>query len=274
MKRIASLPALAALFVVGTTVGVVGLLPAAAFAVSSTSTSLASSSGSTSSGSATPGSSTPSSSSNQPSNPTCTPGVFAQAKQLVATELAGRVSQLDQLSTEIANTSDHLTSSDRQTLQNDVENFELPGIEALQPEVQTATTCAELRSDAHSMVFTYRVYMVMTPQTHLTIVADDETYIEGLLSNLESTISSALNDSNANSTNLSAAQNAFGQFQSEVSSAQSSIGGLSAQLLAQTPAEAPGNWEFFVQARTTLTAARNDLHSAYADALEIKTDLG
>jgi len=252
------LPGLLAVGVVAATVAAVPGTATAAPAATTTTTTTTTTAGATTA---------------PPSNPSCTPALLSEAQQQVEADLSGRVAQLQALQTAADNSANHLSASDRGTLQNDITTVELPGIQALQTQAQQDTTCAALRQTAHAMVFTYRVYMVMTPQTHLTIVADDETYIEGLLSNLESTISSALNDSNANSTNLSAAQNAFGQFQSEVSSAQSSIGGLSAQLLAQTPAEAPGNWEFFVQARTTLTAARNDLHSAYADALEIKTDL-
>src|SRR5271167_1079387 len=36
-------------------------------------------------------------------------------------------------------------------------------------------TCAQVRSFAHTMVFSHRVYLVMTPQTHLTIAADDDS---------------------------------------------------------------------------------------------------
>ncbi len=56
----------------------------------------------------------------------------------------------------------------------------------------SATTCAGLRAVARSMVYNYRVYVVMTPQTHLTVVLDDETYIEGVLVNLEPQIATAI----------------------------------------------------------------------------------
>ena len=42
------------------------------------------------------------------------------------------------------------------------------------------------------MVYNYRVYVVMTPQTHLTVVIDDETSIEGVLVNLEPQIATAI----------------------------------------------------------------------------------
>jgi hypothetical protein len=270
MKRLASNRALAVVLMLGSTAGVTALLPTAAFAAPSTS--IAHSLTSTSQGT-TPTRQRSSPNAGQPSDPQCTPSLFTQAQQLVEAELSGRVTQLNDLANEVANTSNHLTSSDRQTLQDQINDFELPGIEALQPQVGQAVTCAQLRTDAHSMVFTYRVYIVMTPQTHLTIAGDDETYIEGLLMNVESTISSAVNRSTTNGSNLSAAQAAFKDLLSQVSQAQTATNGLSAQVLAQTPAGAPGNWQFFLQARTSLTNARTDLHAAYADALQIKADL-
>ena len=257
-----------------TAVAVITMLPSAAAASGrkqeSTTTTEESTSTPQASTSTTVGST---SSANAPSNPACTPSVFAQAQQLVQTELTGRIVQLQQLSSEVANTANYLTPSDRQALENDIDGFELPGIEALKTQTEQATTCAQLRDDAHSMVFTYRVYLVMTPQTHLTIVADNETDIENLLSSLEPTINSAIEKAQTNGANVSGSEVAFKELKTLVAAAQDETSGLSAQLLAQTPAGSPGNWQVFLQARTNLTTAHNDLHSAYADALQVKADL-
>jgi hypothetical protein len=239
----------------GMVTGLIALSPSAAFA--------------------TPGSTTPGSvsGSNQPSNPLCTPTIFAKAQQQVEMALSGRVTQLDTLLSAVNDTSNHLTPADRQTLQNDISDVELPGIEGLQPQVQQATTCAQLRAAAHSMVLTYRVYVVMTPQTHLAIVADREIYIEGLFANLEPTIASAIQNAQGHGKNVTAAEAAYSDLQGQVSAAQNATNGLSAQVLAQTPQGAPGNWQVFLAARTSVTIARNDLHTAYADAMQVKTDL-
>jgi hypothetical protein len=244
-----------AVVLAGTVAGLIAVSPSAAFAAP---------------GSTTPGSPAPS---NQPSNPQCTPTIFTQAQQQVETALSGRVTQLNTLLSAVTDTSNHLTSTDSQTLQNDISTVELPGIQGLQPLVQQATTCAQLRKAAHSMVLTYRVYMVMTPQTHLTIDADRETYVEGLFVNLEPTISTAISNAQAHGKNVTAAQAAFNDLQSQVTAAQSETNGLSTQLLAQTPQEAPGNWQVFLAARTSLTNAHNDLHAAYKDAMQVKADL-
>ena len=58
-----------------------------------------------------------------------------------------------------------------------------------------------------------------------------------------------------------------------MSSASAAVAGQSATLVAQTPSGAPGNWSVFLTARTNATNARNDLRSAFADLLEIRSDL-
>jgi hypothetical protein len=217
-----------------------------------------------------PGSTTPTT---QASNPPCTPAVFGQAQQRVEADLAGRVTQLNALSAAVDNTVNKLTAGDRQTLQNDITNVELPGIEALQAPVPQDTTCPELRIAARSMVFDYRVYVVMTPQTHLTIVIDEETSIEGVFVNLEPQVASAISSAQAHGKNVTAAQAAFDDLKSQVTAAQGDTNGQSALVLAQTPPGFPGNWPVFLAARTNATNAHNDLHTAYGDVQQIRSDL-
>jgi hypothetical protein len=243
---------------------VVLAVPTAAFArpLSATTTSV------------TTAASSPSSATTAPtSSPLCTPAVFSQAQQRVEAALSARVTQLNALASAAGSTANHLTTGDRQTLSNDINTVDLPGIQALQPQAQQATTCPQLRAVAHSMVFTYRVYMVMTPQTHLTIVADDESYVEGVFVNLESTIAQAIQNAQAHGKNTTAAQAAFTDLKNQVASAQSETAGQSATVLAQTPAGAPGNWQVFLGARTNLVNAHSDLHTAYTDAQQIRADL-
>jgi len=117
------------------------------------------------------------------------------------------------------------------------------------------------------------VYVVMTPQTHLTIVSDDETYIEGVFTNLEPTIATAIQNAQNGGKNVTAAQAAFTDLKSQVAAAQAETTGQSASLLAQTPTGYPGNWQVFLAARTNATNAHTDLRAAYADAEKNKTDL-
>jgi hypothetical protein len=220
-----------------------------------------------------PSSSPQPSGSGQPSNPACTPSVFSQAQQKVEADLAGRVTQLDNLLTQVNQPSGHLSPGDKQTLENDISGFELPGIQGLQAQVQQDTTCAQLWAAAHSMVFDYRVYVVMTPQTDLTIAADDETFCEGRFVALEPVLAAAIQNAKAHGKDVTAAETAFDDLKSQVTTAQSETNGLSAQMLAQTPHGYPANAQVFLGARTSEFNARNDLHVAYTDAEQIRADL-
>jgi len=240
----------------GIMAGLVAVAPTAAFADSSTTT--------------TAGNTTPTT---QASNPLCTPATFSQAQQRVETALSARVTRLNALLGAVDNTANKLTDADRQALQNDISTVELPGIQALEPQAQQATTCPQLRSVARAMVFNFRVYVVMTPQVHLTIVADTESAIETTVAGLEPTIQAAIQNAQEHGKNVSGAEAAFADLQSKVSAAQSSTSGVAAQVLAQTPQGYPVNWPVFLTARTNLTNARTDLHAAYADAQQIKKDL-
>ncbi len=242
----------------GVAVGLAATAPGVAYATPSTTSTTSSVS---SAGSA------------QPSNPICTPSAFSASQQQVEAELTGRVTQLNALLSEVNNTANHLTTSDRQTLATDISTVELPGIQGLLTHVQQDTICLELRADARAMVLDYRVYMVMTPQTHLTIVADDETSIEGVFESYVPTITAAIQRAQALGHDVTAAQNAFTDMSDQVTAAQTATTGLDVQLLAQTPQGAPGNWQVFLAARTSVTNARDDLRAAYADAQQIKADL-
>ena len=215
----------------------------------------------------------PSSSTGQPSDPACSSSTFSQAQQRLEAELSARVTRLDDLLAKVNDPSGHLTPADKQALHDDISGFELPGIKALQAQVPQDTTCPQLWSAARSMVYDYRVYVVMTPQTDLTIGADDETYVESRFDALEPAISSAIEEAKADGKDVTAAEAAFDDLKNQVSAAQGDTNGLAAQLLAQTPHGYPGNWQVFVAAHTSELNARTDLHAAYADAERIKSDL-
>ena len=219
------------------------------------------------------GTTAPSSTSAPASNPLCTAATLGQAQQRVEAALSGRVTQLNTLLTAVNSTANHLSAPDRGTLQSDISTVELPGIQGLEPQAQQATTCAALRSVARQMVFDYRVYVVMTPQTHLTIVADDETFVEGVLAGLEPKISAAIQNAQSQGKDVAAAQSAFADFQKQVTAAQGATTGEAAQVLAQKPQGYPGNWTVFRSARSNLGNARLDLHAALADARQIRSDL-
>ena len=116
-------------------------------------------------------------------SPTCTPAALNVARTNALAALTRRVKRLHDLSAAVG-ASTGLTTADRSTLTTDIGN-DLGGITALQQKVPSDTTCADVAADAQAMVVDYRVFVVMSPQAHLTIAADTETSVAGALTALE-----------------------------------------------------------------------------------------
>ncbi len=148
-----------AIGVLGAALG--GLFPATAFAATPAS------------GGTSPDSNTTTSGSGSVSDPRCTPANLPAAKGFVEAQLKARVVRLERLTGEVG-AARGLTAPDKAELETDLA-AELAGMESLQQQVPGDTTCAEVVANAQTMVFTYRVYYVMTPQTELVVVADSET---------------------------------------------------------------------------------------------------
>lgn len=208
-----------------------------------------------------------------PSAPLCRPAVLSQVKSQIAAGLTGRATQLMTLQTAASDPTNHLTPADRQALESDIGTVDLPGIQGLEPSVQTATTCLQLLQAAHSMVVDYRVYYVMTPQTDLTIAVDDQTYVEGLAVGVEPSITTAIATAQAQGKSVTSAQAADADLERQVSAAQGLTSGLDQKVLAQSAQTWPGAWQVFGSALTSVTEAHTDLEAAYGDAVRIKGDL-
>lgn len=217
-------------------------------------------------------SSVPTTTSGAPSSPLCTPAVVTKVRQLVSTELANRVTQLNILVTRVNNATS-LTPSDKATLLADLTQTELPGIRALQAQVQVATACLQLRQDAHSMVYDYRVYWVMTPQTDLVVANDAAIHAEGVLSNLQETISTTIQRAGTEGSNVKSAQDAFADYQADIAAAEGLTAGQAATILGESPQDFPDSRLVFMQARTNLANAIRDLHAARNALAQIIHDL-
>jgi hypothetical protein len=201
----------------------------------------------------------------------CTRLTFAVVQQGLEQELTARVTRLNVLISTVSSAG-YLTPSDRSTLQADVSS-ELAGIQGLIQKVPGDTTCAQLRVDSSAMAFDNRVYSVRTSQVNLTIAADTASATVATLQGLFPTIEAGIAAAQKAGKDISAAQRTFGDLQSQVAGAQADLSGVSASVLAQTPAGAPANNEVFRGARTSITNARTDLHAASVDVNTIVRDL-
>lgn len=202
---------------------------------------------------------------------TCSPTTLAADQAKVQVQLTDRVDQLDKLSGALSG-STWLTASDRTTLTTDLSN-ELSGIRSLQSTVAGATTCKEVLADARAMVVNYRVFVVMSPQVRLTITADSESGIAGLMARLEGPIQAAIAAAQTAGKNVTGAQAAFTDYKARIAAVQSSTSSMVATILAFTPASYPSCWSTFLSDRTALQSGHSDLKAADADLHTLIHDL-
>ncbi|MGO9342356.1 MAG: hypothetical protein ACLP6E_07530 [Acidimicrobiales bacterium] len=233
-----------AIGVLGAAVG--GLFPATAFAATPASGSTGSASGTGS-----------------PSDPRCTPADLPAAKGYVEGLLKARVVRLERLTAQVG-TARYVTASDKAELESELSN-ELSGMQSLEQQLPGDTTCAELVTNAETMVFNYRVYYVMTPQTELVVVADTETGVASDIVRWEPGIQAAITYEAAHGKDVAKAQKALDDMKAQLTDALGTLDGVSSTVLAQTPSGYPGNHVVFVAARNRCADAFSDLGHARAD---------
>jgi hypothetical protein len=241
-------------------------VPAAAFASSSSPTTPVKSGAGSISGIHVPRK-VPAPGTSKASGPQCTTSNLPAAKAYVQKDLQRRVTELGVLQARVT-ASTKLTRSDRSELQSDLAG-DLSAMHGLETEVSGDTTCAALVSVAHTMVFSYRVFLVMAPKTDLVIVADTESAVATQIQAAESRIESAINASGKTGKKAAADEHAFGALETATTGALKALDGVSATVMAQTPAGSPGNRPVLVNARKSCQTAYVDLRQAREDLAKI-----
>lgn len=114
---------------------------------------------------------------------------LGRAKERLEHAIERRLERVDRLQ-ERVRSSDALTAGHAAHLNSELSQAQ-GGLSALLPEVARADTLEELRSIATEMVEGYRIYVVMTPKTLLTIASDHGVTVSGRSSGVSARIAEA-----------------------------------------------------------------------------------
>jgi hypothetical protein len=190
---------------------------------------------------------------------------FLNAQKKLEQQLANRVSQLGRLSTDVT-AAKSLTTSHATFLSNVVTTAS-GNINNLVLKVPNDTTWAELRADQKSMYKDNRVYAVLTPQVFQTIEADaiasQVTAFEANESSLQSSVNALIGQ-----PGYETALRHFEVFVTSVNNAAEATSDVDAAVLAQVPADYPGDTHVFVHANHELLNADIALaHAAYDETI-------
>lgn len=187
-----------------------------------------------------------------------------QAQDWLSGALQLRAQELSSLETDVSNETS-LPAGVRNNLSNDLTTA-ANGVAGLTTSVQKDTTLAALRSDASAMVLTYRVFSVVEPEVHLTIVSERQLVIAGQILHLQPGLQTAIKTEQGSRTastlraldatlsgDLSTIQSDAGVVVSDMGSVTPSAYGSAVGAIAADTKLIAGDWSTISDARGTLS---------------------
>ncbi len=233
MKRTATLVSL----VLGTGL-VAGLAPAPAFADTTTTTKI------------------------------CQPSALAAVKAHSAASVSRRDATLDELSAKLG-ARPAVTAAHRATL-NALYASDKAGLDGVNAKVQGDTTCKSAHDDAQAIVADYRVYLLVVPQSRLTLGADTGTAGAKALAATEPALQKAI-ALLPDGPNKDRAMTLYADMAAQVDAAENSFDGVAATVLALTPAGYPANAGTLQTEKSQVASGGHSLAKAASDAEQLAT---
>ena len=200
-----------------------------------------------------------------PAAAAATDGALDAAKKVTVARIDGRLATLKAEGIAIRAAA-RLTASHKSTLEG-ILSGSTDGLNTLRAKVQTETTLAAVKDDTRTMVDDYRVYLLVTPQVRLTIVADVEAAAIATLEDAYATLSSAIDAAQKAGKDVSAAKEQHAVLRTQIDSAATGLAGVADGLLAVKPGpDAAAIGSAVTAAKSKLLAVRSSIRQAAAAA--------
>jgi len=206
-----------------------------------------------------------------PATRTCTPGALSAMKTAAAGSVSHRDSVIGAMSGQL-DARPHLSSTHRSTLAG-LYSADQAGLAEVLARVQADTTCAAASTDAQHIVTDYRVYLLLVPQSGLTLAGDVGTYGAQTLTAAEPAVRLAIKLLPSGSTK-DQAQTLYDDMAAQTAAALGDFAGVGDAVLALTPAAYPGNSSTLKAQATRVAAGAKALTKAGSDASQLSALLG
>lgn len=128
--------------------------------------------------------------------------------------IAARLNSLQQLLTRVQNDK-HLSESDKTSLTSDITTA-VSNLNTLKTKIDADTDLATLRSDAKSIVTSYRIYEIFEPKIRLLIIINNLLAENAKLSSLSGQIQTLLNQLKSQGKDVSGAQTALNDMNTQI----------------------------------------------------------
>ena len=183
--------------------------------------------------------------------------------------ITNRQTQIDVLNNRMA-VAKWLSSSHHSTLSSDLSSAS-SGLTTLNGQIQSATTFKELAPLCKDIVDNFRIYVLRTPQVHLTIGGDAETTVVAKLQAVGPKLDAAIKAAQAKGQDVGSAPSLYADFTAKVADAASKSNGAADKVIGLTVADYNGGSAKPVLQTTSqdLVLGRGDLIAARQDAQQI-----
>ncbi|MDQ1464733.1 MAG: hypothetical protein QOC73_1674, partial [Actinomycetota bacterium] len=166
------------------------------------------------------------------------------------------------------NGSSVISAADKATLLGTL-NGDVAGLTALGTKIAADTTAQQAATDYKTIFTGYRVYALALPQAHFAMAADALTgTVVPKLTDAQTKLAALLAGADAGK-NTPAVQAAMADLATQLAAIGTATNGLSATVLAYTPAQYDANHALLSSARQSLVTARADAKAARADIVTV-----
>jgi len=199
---------------------------------------------------------------------TCSAAALSYVQARVGLAVSKRELTIGQLTSALTQRP-HVTNAHRATLTG-LFTSDAAGLQAVNAAVHSDTTCKQAVTDGRTVVTSYRVYMLLVPQTHLVAASDTGTYGASRLTAVEPKLQTAI-DAIADPTTKAHAQAAFDDLVAQAKTATDDFADVADTMLALTPAGMPAAQSTVDAQRAKVTSGRTALTTALQDAKTIQS---
>jgi hypothetical protein len=184
-------------------------------------------------------------------------------QQRAAAAISRRLASLSVAINDVTN-STAISSGDKTTLLATL-NADVTGLTALGVTIAADTTAQQALTDSKTIFTGFRVYALALPQVHFAAAADTITVtVLPKLTDAQSKLAALLAGVDSGK-NTPAVQAAMADLATQITAITGATNGLSATVLAYTPAQYDANHALLSPARASLAISRNDVRTARGD---------
>ncbi len=157
---------------------------------------------------------------------------LAAVQQRCGSGITNRQTQIDQLNNRMA-VAKWLTSTHHSTLSGDLSTG-ASGLTALNGQIAASTTLKQVAPLCKDIVYNFRIYVLRTPQVHLTIGGDAETAVVTKLQGVAPKLDAAIKAAQAKGQDVGQAPSLYADFTAKLADAAAKSNGASDTVIALT----------------------------------------